>query len=192
MLTDPALLGAGRLRPARARGRRRVPAARALDSAPRGQAAPQRAQPRAAGAGRRDASATAARRRASGSSASWATTSAMPAPSTARCGGRCAPRRRRSAAIWCAPPTACASSTRRAAAERPETWLRALSGGDRRRLRRVRRCAGVHPAERRPLHARGFLPDRRASRRAAALPEAASRVSTRGCPRCTTPGCSVR
>ena len=68
-LTDPALLGRGRLRAARARRRRGVPAARALDAAPRGEAAPQRARATSCRSAWPSVSATRARRRGSASSA---------------------------------------------------------------------------------------------------------------------------
>ena len=66
---------------------------------------------------------------------------------------------------------------------------RRVPGRDRRRHDGVRRSAFVHSAARRSFPRRRLLPGIRGSRRAAEAPQAA-KVSTTGCPRCTTAVCS--
>ena len=167
MLTDPALLGAGRVGRARARGRRGVPAARPLDPAPRGQAPSQRPRPRAAGARgrvprlrRRDAAAAVERfmgdyfrhARAIDRSLRWAL--------RARAGAgrpQSGARRRRHPV------------RRRARGGRASGNLAgAVPGGHRRRLRGVRRGAAVHRS-RTPAASRRRSSSRRASHRDALL-----------------------
>ena len=125
-LTDPALLGAGRLGSARARRRRGVPAARPLDPAPRGQAASQRPQPRAAGAGRRASrlpgrDAAPARRAVDGRLLPPRARDRSLAAVGAQGGARA-----RSAVISCRAGDGIRFVDAREAAERPETWLAAF------------------------------------------------------------------
>ena len=188
----PGAARPGRRRAAGARGRRGVPAARALDPAPRGQAPPQRPQPRAAGAGGRTPAAIRGDAAAAGRAPDGRLLPPRARHRSIAALGAARPRRRRSAPTWCASADGIRFVDVREAAERPETWLAAVPGGHRRGLRGVRRGARLRAAARRPLHGRGFLPDRRHTATRCCASSSRGPGCTRGCPRCTTPGCSGR
>ena len=156
---------------------------------PRGEAQPERAQPSDAGEGRRDAGvsghASAARRAAD---------------------GRLLPARARRAPVARVDVQGGAGAGRRQ--PRPDEQRRAVhqraagrlpagdvadrvSGGDRRGLRRRRRGAVLHPASTPTASARGSSFRRRRSATRCCGSSSRARGSTRGCPRCTTAGCSA-
>ena len=81
---------------------------------------------------------------------------------------------------------------RRAAAGRPETWLALFQAAIDQGCAVAGRRPRLRPAERRPLHGRGILPDRRAHATRCCTSSSRAPGSTRGCRRCTTPGCSAR
>ena len=62
------------------------------------------------------------------------------------------------------------------AARQPETWLRLFEAAVDHQCEVLGGCADRHPAERVAVRRRGFFPDARVARRAAALPEAARRA----------------